>query len=389
MELSSSFAALNINSPHAERFFHHFVKEMPNILTLPTEENDEFFVSVIVAIARRDKMVSKALLCVGSSHLINNTPAAETRSVAEERLKLLQEAEKEISSRIAAMKTADPEALLAGYLLLYLYELSEGTGNGAWRVRLDGARRVVFNMLGGIKEPSREDLEGLGINQSLVQFFIYHDTLASVTIQQPSRKILISKKPSNNQNEHVFGANNGLLNFIARVSALHSEARAAGAISSPIIAQTFSIWKDIDKWRPPVYGSDDEESFDYRNMCEAYVAAIFIWLFFIVYPDNLADDKVQVMVRKGLESLDAIDDPWLMSFGLFPAFLIAVACVQVQDRELLEEQLDRIEEARRFRNVQVCRNVIRSSWACYDAGERKSWDWIRLMKAQGLSMSVT
>ncbi|OJJ84147.1 uncharacterized protein ASPGLDRAFT_102870, partial [Aspergillus glaucus CBS 516.65] len=149
-----------------------------------------------------------------------------------------------------------------------------------------------------------------------------------------------------NQSEHVFGVNNGLLNFIARVSALHSEARTAGAISSPIIAQTFSIWKDIDKWRPPAYGSDDEESFDYRNMCEAYVAAIFIWLFFIVYPDNLADDKVQVMVRKGLESLDAIDDPWLMSFGLFPAFLIAVACVQVQDRELLEEQLDRIAEAR-------------------------------------------
>ncbi|EYE96259.1 uncharacterized protein EURHEDRAFT_411414, partial [Aspergillus ruber CBS 135680] len=94
------------------------------------------------------------------------------------------------------------------------------------------------------------------------------------------------------------------------------------------------------------------------------------------------------MVRKGLESLDAIDDPWLMSFGLFPAFLIAVACVQVPDRELLGEQLDRIEMARRFRNVQVCRNVIRNSWACYDAGERKSWDWIRLMKAQGLSMSV-
>jgi hypothetical protein len=90
-----------------------------------------------------------------------------------------------------------------------------------------------------------------------------------------------------------------------------------------------------------------------------------------------------------LESLDAIDDPWLMSFGLFPAFLIAVACVQVQDRELLEEQLDRVEEARRVRNVQVCRNVIRSSWKCYDAGESKSWDWIYLMKAQGLSMSVT
>lgn len=389
MELSSSFAALNINSPHAERFFHHFVKEMPNILTLPTEENDESFVSVVVTIALRDKMVSKALLCVGASHLINNTPAAETRSVTEERLKLLQESEKELSSRVAAMKTADPEALLAGYLLLYLYDLSEGTGNGAWRVRLDGARSIVFNMLGGCKEPLREDLEGLGINQSLVQFFIYHDTLASVTVQQPSRKILISKKPPSNQSEHVFGVNNGLLNFIARVSALHSEARTAGAISSPIIAQTFSIWKDIDKWRPPAYGSDDEESFDYRNMCEAYVAAIFIWLFFIVYPDNLADDKVQVMVRKGLESLDAIDDPWLMSFGLFPAFLIAVACVQVQDRELLEEQLDRIAEARRFRNVQVCRNVVRSSWACYDAGERKSWDWIRLMKAQGLSMSVT
>lgn len=345
-------------------------------------------------------MVLKALLCVGASHLLNNTPpgAVETKRLTAERQRLLQETGNELSSRVAllqsldrgtAEKAAESESLLAGYLLLYLYELSEGTGNGAWRGRLDGARGIIFDMLERHQEISREDLEGLGINQSLLEFFVYHDILASVTIQQQSRKPLFSKRPPRDQSEHMFGVHNGLLDFIARVAALQSDARAAGAISGPVIAQAVSIWQDIDKWKPPAYTSDEEASFDYRNMCEAYVPAIFIWLFCILYPDSLSDDKVQVMVRKGLESLEAIDEPNMLSFALFPAFLIAVACIQSQDRELLEEQLDKIEEARQFRNIQVCKNVIRSSWAYYDAGEKQSWDWIRLMEAQGVSMSVT
>ena len=125
-------------------------------------------------------------------------------------------------------------------------------------------------------------------------------------------------------------------------------------------------------------------------MCEAYISASFIWLFSIIYPDHIADEKVQTTAQKGLEALSLIEAPGILTFGLFPVFVIGTACIYEQTRDMVDKQLDRGERICRFRNVMLCRDVIRSAWRVSDSeGDGHGWDWIRLMEEQSVSLPIT
>ena len=395
-----------------------------------------------------DPMILKAILSLGASHMMNHLSATSSSSAegvyaahfVGEKLRLLREVEQLQSSRVTALHTLPREtaekktgydALLASYLLLFLYEFSEGTGDASWQRRLDGARSVVSTAWVEYRDattqnrsddddaddgddeeeedanadeeggPDREQLEALNIDNFLMQFFIYHDVLTRVTIQRPQSSLLNcvpsgdSSSPSSsssthdtNRREHMFGVYNGLIDIILRIAILRTEANAVSVLPGTVISQAVEIWQDIDNWRLPA-ASDNELSDDYRYMCEAYIAASFIWLFSIVYSDRVADEKVQTMVQKGLESLSSIEAPGMLSFGLFPIFVIGMACIHEQSRNIVEEQLDRIDGFCRFRNIQLCRDVIHGAWGVCDSGDGHSWDWIRLMEGQCVSLPIT
>lgn len=344
------------------------------------------------------------------NHMSSND--TETSMFAGEKQRLLQETEELQSSRVTALQDLDSgaqerkaeyEALLMSYLLLYLYELSEGTGDESCQVRLDRARDIILSaweeQQGEPDEeddeedegPDREELEELGFDSFLMQFFLYHDILASVTVQRPKSSLIscrqedASSSPNTDQKEHMFGVYNGLIDIISRIASLRSDANTAPLLQATVIVEAVGIWQDIDDWKLPDEGLSD----DYRNMCDAWITASFIWLFSIVYPDRIADEKVQTMVDRGLQCLSSVELPDLLSFALFPVFVIGMACIQQQSREGIEEQLDRVDGFRQFRNAQVCRNVMRSVWEAYDTGDGHSWDWIRLMEVQGTNVPVT
>lgn len=385
-----------------------------HILTLPSDQDDDPVMSVMVSMAVDDAMILKAALCLGASHMINHMSSndTETSMFAGEKQRLLQETEELQSSRVTALQDLDSgaqerkaeyEALLMSYLLLYLYELSEGTGDESCQVRLDRARNIILSaweeQQGEPDEeddeedegPDREELEELGFDSFLMQFFLYHDILASVTVQRPKSSLIscrqedASSSPNTDQKEHMFGVYNGLIDIISRIASLRSDANTAPLLQATVIVEAVGIWQDIDDWKLPDEGLSD----DYRNMCDAWITASFIWLFSIVYPDRIADEKVQTMVDRGLQCLSSVELPDLLSFALFPVFVIGMACIQQQSREGIEEQLDRVDGFRQFRNAQVCRNVMRSVWEAYDTGDGHSWDWIRLMEVQGTNVPVT
>ncbi|KAI9044342.1 uncharacterized protein KD926_000943 [Aspergillus affinis] len=351
-----------IRSAQEKRFFDHFVNVTYRTLTLPPKYDGPTILSEIVSMCSEDTTVLKTVLCLGASHLINHlaSNATEDRTLVAEKNRLRQEAERELSSRAATLHSLGSrttqhqtqyQPLLTSYLLLYLFEVSESTGNGAWQTRLDEARDIISNALkedrglSGVRgetfDKDKDILkvssdDDLAIAEPLLQFFIYHDAIG---------RLIISG-----------------------------------------IIQAVSIWQDIGKWEP--LETDSEVSSGYCTMCDLYVVACFIWLYFMLHPDTSDDEKVQTMVRRGLESLSSIEEPELQSFALFPVFIIGVACTRQEDREQIEEELDIIEQTRRFGNIRVCRRIIQTSWTAYNQGDKHSWDWIRLLETGGMSVPL-
>lgn len=254
-----------------------------------------------------------------------------------------------LCDRLKQLETPDgvlqeAEALIAGCCVLYLYEISEGASNGSWQRWLKGSRDVLTSLMDAWRTRHAEsDADIMPIQQPFMEFFRYYHILGNLT----DHTQLYSYISSSNwrailKNEGV--SNEVLpLDLIARIAALRSKADVAS--SGPIIAQAVAIWKDLDDWEPRVVGTEFPS--DYHALAHSYTAACFIWLFSILYPDNITDEKVQVVVRHCLEYLSSIRTTGIHQFLLFPIFIVGMACIRQEDRTVLEGQLIKMEVFRR------------------------------------------
>ncbi|RDW63086.1 uncharacterized protein DSM5745_10197 [Aspergillus mulundensis] len=305
------------------RFFCHFVTVIPHVFVLvppeippprPSDPEPESFMSVIFRLSTRDQMVLKAALCLGASHLGRCLcpigAEGESESLSVEKTRLAENAEEELSRRVDAFRTGlmreqditqhseeqtEAEALISSYCLLYLYNVSEGIGNGAWQERLNGASDVLLELLNNreiVQGIDREDSEGgaLPSQRAFVEFFSYHYTLGGVTSHLQASKDTLT--PSwRRMFAGCSSARNGLLplGLIAQISALRSEAETAPSAS--MIVRAVEIWKDLDDWGHAIELPSDDHA-----ISRAYTTACFIWLFSILYPESINDDRVQAVL---------------------------------------------------------------------------------------------
>ncbi|KAL4816951.1 fungal-specific transcription factor domain-containing protein [Aspergillus spinulosporus] len=357
-------------------------------------------------------MVLKAALCLGASHLIrclslaippvSTSPGLASAVTVKERFvseknALAESTEHGLSRRVDALcsrleqfETPDEllkeaEALIAGCCLLYLYGISEGASNGSWQRWLNRSRDVLFSLLDARRTlQARSDAGVLPIHQRFMEFFRYHQALGSLTDYAQSDNEI----SSSNWGDMLkySGASSELLplDLIARIAALRSEAEITS--SGPVIAQAVAIWKDLDDWEPRGVGAEIPSG--YHALAHSYTAACFIWLFSILYPDNIADEKVQVVVRHCLEHLSSINTKGIYQFLLFPIFVVGMACTRQEDRTVLEGLLMEMEVYCRRGNVDACSRLVRKTWESYDAGVKRSWDWIHLMETNDVSVAI-
>ncbi|KAL4901569.1 fungal-specific transcription factor domain-containing protein [Aspergillus multicolor] len=401
------------------RFFCDFATVVPHVFVLAPpqllgqvdvstslESAPESFLSVIIRLSTRDQMVLNSALALGASHwnqclsapsqqtdgnnaLGTVTVGSESERLSVEKVRLAEDAERELSRRVNAyqnnlMQThadargklaqqTEAEALVSSYRLLYLYDVSEVAGNGSWRDHLNGARDVLLNLLsssetvqGTCGEGRRGDEDALPGQHAFAEFFSYHYTLRCVTSHLQAN------------NDTVFQA--GSL-FSQGISSLQSEAETVP--SGPMIVRAVEIWKDLDDW-----GHDTELPSDYHVLSRAYTTACFMWLFSILYPENINDDRVQAVVGQCLELLSSIETEALRPFLLLPIFVAGVACTRQQDRAVLSVVLGQMQAYHRRGNIELCDRLIRRSWDMYNTGDKRSWDWKRLMAIEGVKMPV-
>ncbi|KAL2829073.1 fungal-specific transcription factor domain-containing protein [Aspergillus pseudoustus] len=416
IENTPTFSNGYILSPVEERFWCHFVNATADVIALPSEtsssDEKDPLISYIISNPQRDTLVLKSILCLGASHLVNTLPKESKGAQDLIRTKqcILASAVRELSARESSFTSRermttdtiqDYEALITGYMLLYLYHLSEGSEEPSWRTWLDKAREVFSSVLSShtaVRLPAtnegenrgreidinlRKDLDRLKVNKSVMRLFAYHDILAGVT-DTPQREVYDAlRAPSRISSQLLqagyFGAEDdawtyhGLLQLIAHVHALQLDSQRSSSPSETTIPRAVRLWQEIIDWRGP----PDSK---YRHLHEAYITAISIWIFCIIHPGDIAGDKVQSMVLGGLESLESVDESALQTASLFPFFIIGVCCIRDTDRRLIEAMMEKLDEIRGLRYIRVCIDAIRRTWGRYDRGAQRSWDWHLLIR---------
>jgi hypothetical protein len=140
-----------LESPLRRRLFKHFTETTSGLLTTSNAENNPILTKIVPR-SLHDPLIREALLCISASHLMKLKDTKDGDLETEKR-KMLAIAEKEQVARlevldkrvIASRKQPhdDWEAMLIASLLLCLYEVTEGTGDICWRIRLETARHIV------------------------------------------------------------------------------------------------------------------------------------------------------------------------------------------------------------------------------------------------------
>lgn len=201
----------------------------------------------------------------------------------------------------------------------------------------------------------------------------YPASFTSISSHSSSEDQMMLDHTSGRSNKTRFGVENGLLELVQRVAALHIRARFDAGPNLNTIMDAISLWQILSEWQPPT----PEPSPEYEGLSKAYLSALFIWLHLITHPDQMSDPKIQEQMRRGLEEASTVTDHDLVPLLVIPVFVWGQVSLQNQDRIAVAEQLARIEPMANLTGVDigVFRIVAQRSWDFEDKGGPRSWEW--------------
>jgi len=406
------FLISGVDSNIHKQLFCHFIRVMSQVLTISIGDDNPMN-QVVIPLALRDRTIMDTLLCLAASHLLRLHQGQGGEELKTERSRLHEAVVSTQSYRIQALhsssmianspvpsippnKVPDKEIIFATSLLLCLYEICEGTGDDEWRIHLDSARKVFTMALQAAEAASPEiDPQTSGqslqrpatdIDPFLIEYFLYHDSLAAVTVQSLPLTKLKDSADLANHDPTMIGVQDGLSDFITRISILRAQAAASPhQPDGNVVSKAVLIWEDLANWKPNGCISTER-----KMIAEFYQWALFIWLFSIVYPDGKEDPKVQDAVQRIAGEMCNIKfGDSVMSCLLFPLFVIGSAAIRAEDREAVSVQFHRLKKWSSLGNIDLTFGVVEKIWADHDSGMPRSWDWVKQLETHGMSLLVT
>ena len=309
-----------------------------------------------------------------------------------------------LDSANISLSPQEVEKALASSLLLCLYELCEGSGSGGWQAHLNDARRLIrktagvdVDMLQDAITPASA-IRGASllpqIDHFMVEFFIYHDSLATVTVfSEPVLTPRVYHDVNANsptfrtasapEGPYVVGVRDGLFDIIGPISALR--AKAQKKFDGIIVCEAVQLWQRLSGWEPAA-----RMDVEYRLIGSLYQWALFIWLFSIIYPDDITNAKVQLAVKEGLGCMRQIEPAsGSMSCSLFPLFILGSSAVDPVDRNSVLAEFLRLQSWSGLRNVSLALEIVKKMWSKYDNQGARPWDWVKESEEHGLVLLVT
>lgn len=398
------FLISGVDTDIHRRLFCHFTGVMSSLLAITVKDSNPFN-SVVIPLALRDRTVMDTILCLAGSHLLKLQPGDRGDELFLEKSRLHDAAVRKQTDRVQTLKSLrsssapdytfnDQDAIFASSLLLCLYEICEGTGNDAWRTHLDMARQVITapeSPSTAGDSPTATEIEEhviTEINPFLLEFFLYHDSLATVTVPSlpTTRPRIQGTSDILPQVSYMIGVQDGLSDFVTRISTLRVQANASpNQPDGDVVCKAVQIWQDLARWKPKAAVSAERQL-----IAEFYQWSLFIWLFSIVYPEGKGDDKVQGVVTRLADRMCNINSSeGVMSCLLFPLFIIGSAAIRIQDREAISAQFRRLRAWSSLGNIDLTYGIVEKMWEDDDLGLPKAWDWVKQLEMRGMSFLVT
>lgn len=158
-----------------------------------------------------------------------------------------------------------------------------------------------------------------------------------------------------------------------RIHSLHCDRDGKRHLSPLSISDAVHIWQDLDDWDPAETELINEDD----NLYESYKFALFIWTYIIVHPAEVGGEKVQDALHHAISNISEVEDPDLMPLVIIPLFFSGLAAIQRVDRDLVNEQYQRVESYTEHGSIARSRSIVQSSWEKHDNGMKQSWDWRR------------
>jgi hypothetical protein len=215
-------------------------------------------------------------------------------------------------------------------------------------------------------------------NKTHVLLFAFADYVQRLSSKHktssPSTPELFSPSNTDTRNEEtdcILGIQNSLLNIMDRIYTLHVRTKEQGILKSESVLIAVTIWKDLDdsKNEAPEYFAEG------LSLQESSISALFVWLYLIVHPEGIRDEKVQTAVQSGLAGTADISAAELLPFVLIPAFYLGLAALEHEQRDKVNTLFCKLEAIVMPIDVRLYREIVEQSWQKLDRGANKSWDW--------------
>lgn len=189
----------------------------------------------------------------------------------------------------------------------------------------------------------------------------------------PGRQIPGDIPPAQSQRTtpDPFHSGGRIYELIRRVHILHYQARQERTLSAQTISQALQLWNELERWDP----SENTTSTEQFRLNNAYRSAIFIWIYFTIYPRDMHGWKPQDAVRDILADVSRVESVELVRLAVIPLFFCALSATNEAERGVLRREYERVDFGRNG-GLDASWGIVLRQWRRYDAGDRQSWDWV-------------
>ena len=371
--------------------FDHFFANISYKLSCKNDSNNPF-VTLLMPMALDHQGLMHAILALSGSHLRTR----DLNKYEGRRFHHYNRAINVLSDSIKKCNTTGNTSLpddptVASTLILCLDSICLGDTHGNYRPHLDGAGELVKQRM---REVSKEPGKASAFSKFLIEFLIYHDILRSMTVldRRPSffGDLELPNFMDPQEAGSLIGVVDGLFNYISKITKLRDNLRNRGLAGLglgddyEITSEALAIDAGLRDWTP-----SQAPQHPHYHGAQVYRQCVVVYLYRTIMPSNAAP-RIKDAVDVGLKLLQQTEaSTGVESILLMPLFILGCASFSQDQRPIISEYFDTVQEWSNLGNIGPTRAVVERIWELMDENNPLSWDWEVVIKNMGYDFLIT